>query len=367
MKIDSIEQRRYILPLDPPFHASWDPQPRASFTSDMVIVHAGEYEGVASGDPMPGLAGYEHLFIGHDALDLERHARIVENLSFHFGRMWPLEVALHDLVARARGAPLWRMLGGASGRVRVYASTGARLPIDERVPSVRALRDAGFGAVKLRFHAVNPAEDIATVRAVREAVEDTIEIMVDANQGWRVPGDASEPWTCETATRVARELRELNVYWLEEPLHRHDFAGLADLRRGSGMRIAGGEGARELAELRTCIEQGSLDVYQPDVAWTTGVIGAMRIAAEVRDAGAMYSPHTWGDGLVLAANLHVAAAASNAPFVEYPYDPPGWSPERRDFMLDRPLRAIDGYVDLGDAPGLGTPVNWGTLERWRVR
>jgi L-alanine-DL-glutamate epimerase-like enolase superfamily enzyme len=111
----------------------------------------------------------------------------------------------------------------------------------------------------------------------------------------------------------------------------------------------------------------SLDVYQPDVAWSTGVVGAMRIAQEVRASGAVYSPHTWGDGLVLAANLHVAAAASNAEFVEYPIDPPGWTPERRDFILAAPIVARDGYVELGDVPGLGPAVNWDTIDRWRVR
>ncbi len=369
MKIDRIELRPYRLPLDPPFRASWDPEPRRAFECTLVRVEAGGFVGVGAGDPMAGFAGHEHLFIGREVEDIERHARVLENLAFHYGRMWPLELALWDLTGKARGEPLWRMLGAASGRVRVYASTGERLRADERAASAVQLRDAGFPAIKLRFHADDMAEDIAVVRTVREAVGDAMEILIDANQGWRMPWDTSDAWSIETAMRAVDELAELRVYWLEEPLHRHEYRGLARLRAYAnerGVRIAGGEGARELVELREYLAHGSLDVYQPDVAWSTGVRRATEIAAAVRTAGATYSPHTWGDGVVLLANLHVAAACAKAPFVEYPYDPPAWTPERSDFMLKAPTIARGGYVELSDAAGLGAEVDWAGIERWRV-
>jgi L-alanine-DL-glutamate epimerase-like enolase superfamily enzyme len=369
VKIERIELRRYRLPLDPPFRASWDPEPRAAFECTLVRVEAGGLVGIGAGDAMPGFTGHEHLFIDRELEDAERHARVLENLAFHYGRMWPLEIALWDIIAQARGEPLWRMLGAASGRVRVYASTGERLAADERAVSAVALRDAGFPAIKLRFHAVAIAEDMAVVRAVRDAIGDAMDILVDANQGWQMPWDASEAWSIETAMRAVDELAELRVYWLEEPLHRHDYRGLARLRAYAnerGVRIAGGEGARELVELREYLAHGSLDVYQPDVAWSTGVLRATQIAEAVRNAGAMYSPHTWGDGVVLLANLQVAAACANAPFLEYPYDPPAWTPERRDFMLKSPTIARGGYVELSDAPGLGAEVDWDAIERFRM-
>ena len=111
MNIESIEVRRYRLPLDPPFRASWDPRPRTSFESTIVVVRAGGCEGVGSGDAMLGLAGHEDLFVGQDVLDIERHVAVLDNLQFHYGRMWPLEVALWDLAGKLRGEPLWRMLG----------------------------------------------------------------------------------------------------------------------------------------------------------------------------------------------------------------------------------------------------------------
>ncbi len=366
-KIDSIEIHHYRLPLDPPFRASWDPQPRASHTSTLVRVRAGSYEGVGSGDAMLGFAGHEPLFIGQDPFNIERHVRLLDNLQFHYGRMWPLEIALWDLMGQISGQPLWKLLGGRSRRVRAYASTGERLPASERAESARHLRDRGFPALKLRFHAADSRQDLAIVRAVREAVGPEMAILVDANQGWHMPWDLNIPWDFKTAAWMADALAELDVYWLEEPLARHDYRGLAELRRRSRVRIAGGEGNREWAELREYLHHRSLDVYQPDVVWSTGILRARQLAAEVQAASAIYSPHTWGDGLVLLANLQVVAAVSQAPFVEFPYDPPNWTPARRDFILPEPVLPDEaGFITLPDAPGLGVQIDWPALESLRI-
>jgi D-galactarolactone cycloisomerase len=367
MNIDSIEIRHYRLPLDPPFHASWDPKPRASHTATLVRVRAGDYEGVGSGDAMLGFAGHEHLFVGHDPFAIERHVHILDNLQFMYGRMWPLEVALWDLMGQISAQPLWKLLGGRGSQVRMYASCGERRPAEERAESARRLRDQGFPALKLRFHAADPRDDLKVVRAVRAAIGPDMHILVDANQGWQMPWDAGAPWDFKTALWMADALADLDVYWLEEPLHRHDYRGLADLRRRARVRIAGGEGNREVAELREYLRHGSLDVYQPDVVWSTGLLRARQIASEVQASGAIYSPHTWGDGLVLLANLHVCAAVSTAPFVEYPYDPPGWTPERRDFILPTPILPDNSAtICLPDAPGLGVTIDWDALEPLQI-
>ena len=159
-------------------------------------------------------------------------------------------------------------------------------------------------------------------RVVREAIGDDMHILVDANRAWRMPWDDAPTWDLKTAVYVADALAELGVYWLEEPMYRHDYRGLAELRRRSKVRIAGGEGNREFAEFREYLRHGSYDVYQQDVAWSTGILRAKQLAAEVDAVGDIYSPHTWGDGLVLLANLQVSAAVSNAPFIEFPFDPP---------------------------------------------
>jgi len=95
-----------------------------------------------------------------------------------------------------------------------------------------------------------------------------------------------------------------------------------------------------------------------------------QLAHEAQAQSCLYSPHTWGDGLVLLANLHVSAAVSNAPFVEYGFDPPGWAPERRDYLLPAPLLPDAGIapstITLPDRPGLGVTIDWERLEALRI-
>ena len=160
MQIDKIEINQYQLPLDPPFAAAWDPQPRTHFSTTVVRVQAGDYEGVGSGDLMLGFAGHEHLFIGQNPFAIERHVQILDNLQFHYGRMWPLEVALWDLMGHITEQPLWQLLGGSSPHVPVYASTGTQLPLEERIESAQQLKALGFPALKIRFHDPDPRRDI---------------------------------------------------------------------------------------------------------------------------------------------------------------------------------------------------------------
>ena len=365
--IDTIELLNYRIPLDPPFNAAWDPKPRTSFGATVVRISAGEYQGVGSGEAMYGFRGHESLFLGQDPFRIERHVQLLDNLQFHYGRMWPVEVALWDLMGQISRQPIWKLLGGRANRIRPYASTGERLPAAERAQSAIRLRDQGFKAIKIRFHSADLEEDLNVVRAVRDAIGADMEIMVDANQGWQMPWDHSTAWDLKTAQRVADALDELHVFWLDEPLHRHNYQGLAALRRRSRVRIAGGEGNREYAELQQYLTQGSLDVYQADVVWSTGIWRAQQLAAAVQVQGGIYSPHTWGDALVMLANLQVSAGISSAPFIELPYDPPHWTPERRDFLLPEPIwPADDGWIYLPDQPGLGVSLDWQALEPYRI-
>lgn len=138
---------------------------------------------------------------------------------------------------------------------------------------------------------------------------------------------------------------------------RTDYRGLAELRKRAKVRIAGGEGNRDFSEHLECLHHGSLDVYQADVVWSTGLLRARQLAQMVQSAGAIFSPHTWGDGLVVLANLQVSAALSNAPFIEFPFDPPEWNDQRRDYIFSQPLSAeADGWITLPTAPGMGMEI-----------
>jgi L-alanine-DL-glutamate epimerase-like enolase superfamily enzyme len=80
-----------------------------------------------------------------------------------------------------------------------------------------------------------------------------------------------------------------------------------------------------------------------------------------------FTPHTWTNGLGLLANLQVAAGVGGGPYIEFPYDPPGWTEERRDFFLAEPVRIdADGYLNVPLAPGLGAQIDFAAVSRWRV-
>ncbi len=197
--------------------------------------------GVGSGDAMPGFAGHEELFVGRHPLALERHHRVLADLSFHYGRCWPVDLALWDLAGKIMGQPCHRLLGGLSDRVRTYASSATLRDAAATAEAARSYLEHGFAAMKLRFHRPDWRDDLAAVEAVRAEVGDALTLMVDCNQGWRMPGDVAEPWSLKDALAVARALESLDVYWMEEPLHRGDDAGMAALREATRIRVAGGE------------------------------------------------------------------------------------------------------------------------------
>ncbi len=359
MRITSIELERLRLPLSPPFAAAWDPNPRRHFDATLVRVHTDEgVTGIASGDTMDGFAAYEHLFIGRDPLALSLHARALETISLHAGRYWPLEAALWDLAGRALGTPVANLLGGARDRLPAYASLGELRPPGERAQDAHALLEHGFGAVKVRIARDRIAEGVSVVAAMRDAVGDALEIMVDLNQWWRMPGDIDPGLGPQAARRVIDELAEYHVLWVEEPLAGDDLDGMRMLRHASPTRIAGGEMARSFDELRRALEADALDVLQPDVVLSLGVSATRTLAELALRRNRWFTPHTWTNGIGMLANLHVCCGVGGGPYLEYPYDPPGWTPERRDFMLAAPLALDgDGCLAIGDAPGLGVALD----------
>jgi L-alanine-DL-glutamate epimerase-like enolase superfamily enzyme len=366
VKISAIELERLSLPLSPPFHAAWDPDPRTRFDATLVRVHTDEgVTGIASGDTMDGFEAFEHLFVGRDPLTLGAHARALETIAFHAGRYWPLEAALWDLAGRALGVPVATLLGGALDRIPVYASLGELRGPEQRAEDALELVEAGFRAVKVRIARERIAEGIATVAAMRAAVGGDLQIMVDLNQWWRMAGDILAGLDPQGAQRVIDALAEVGVVWVEEPLAGDDLAGMRMLRESTGVRIAGGEMARDFDHLRLALEADALDVFQPDVVLALGISGARTLADLALRRNRWFTPHTWTNGIGLLANLHVCCGVGGGPYLEYPYDPPGWTPARRDFMLSEPLTVDgDGYLAIGDAPGLGIELDEDAVARY---
>jgi L-alanine-DL-glutamate epimerase-like enolase superfamily enzyme len=304
LKITTLEARSYQYPLQPPFRAAWDPNPRRTFFETIVILGTDEgINGYCGGGAIPDLDLLRHLLVGQE-VEPATIWSICETVDYHGGRNWTVEVAARDVLARAAGLPLWKFLGG------------------------------------------------------------TVALMVDANQGWRMPGDLTPRWDLPTAEQCLSICDQLGIYWLEEPLDPAQIEDYEKLRARSEVRIAAGEMVRSLGEsLRLA---AVVDVIQTDVVLAGGIHACRQIAERAHDLSIHWSPHTWSTGYGLLANFHVALAFSTAPYLEYPLDPPAWTPERRDFMFPQPLEIEAGQLVAPSGPGLGIEPDFEQLAQWRV-
>src|SRR5438093_480973 len=171
------------------------------------------------------------FLMGQDPFALEQHVANLRSMAFFVGRPWPVEIALWDIIGKATGQPVYKLLGGGSDKLKAYASTGELRPTEARVESAQQIVSEGFRALKLRFHSADWRDDVKTLEAVRMVVGDDIDIMVDANWGWRIAPDRQlNRWDLKTAISAAKAMEDYGVYWLEEPLDAYDYDGLAELR-----------------------------------------------------------------------------------------------------------------------------------------
>jgi len=304
-----------------------------------------------------------------DPVYVGRFSEMVGSLRSNYGdRFCGFEVALWDLIGREAGKPIYQLFGACQDKVLAYASTAELRDPERRAEDAVSLLEKGFRAIKLRFHHYKPEKDLAVARAVRDAVGDSMEIMVDANQARRpYTGEAGPKWSLKTAIRVAGELEKLGILWLEEPLPAHDLEGLAKLRESTSIMIAGGESEFGAAPFRDYLRSGSLDIVQPDAQYCGGILTAKKIGAIAEASNKLCIPHTWGTGLIMAADLQLIGSLPNCPYLEYPYEPPGWTVEARDSILRDPIE-IDpnGYVNIPKGPGLGVELDEETLEKYRL-
>jgi len=371
MKIAEVEGYLCHYPLAETFYPTWIPGYPQTQNSCLILILRtdegieGYCAGVAFLDEVKGLVSLLRPFLlNRDPFQIEDVLPLLRSASFLGYRGWFVEIALWDIIGKATGQPIHRLLGGGPEKIPAYASTGELHPPEQRAEEVLELKEMGFKAVKLRVRGMRIQEDIALVAAVRKAVGDDIEIMVDANQGWPIHGFGPYPqWSLKRAMEEARAFEELGVRWLEEPLYKHDYKGYALLRAATSVPIAGGEFNSDLHEFRDLISGGCLDVVQPDVTLSTGILNGKKVSGMAEAYNLQVSPHTWTNGIGLAANLQLMASVPNCPYCEYPYEPPGWVPEARDFMFTEPFLIDDqGYITVPRKPGLGIEVDLGSVK-----
>jgi L-alanine-DL-glutamate epimerase-like enolase superfamily enzyme len=297
----------------------------------------------------------DHLgpqLLGRDVDDIES---IWKDLFFHthataVGAITALalaaiDTALWDLRGRRLGLPLWRLAGGAQPRVPVYSTEGGWLQLDTDTlvrESVLA-RQQGFRGVKIKVGKPHVSEDVARLRAVREAVGSDFEIMTDANQCF----DVAE------AIRRARHFEALDIAWFEEPLPAEDLGGHVRLAASTSLPIAVGESIYSLQHFREYLQRQACSIVQADVARIGGITPWLKVAHLAESFNVAICPH-----FLMELHVSLTAATPAAKWVEY-------IPQLDSLTRSR-IRIEDGMALAPDAPGNGIDWDWTAIEAQAV-
>lgn len=368
MKITAVEAEIWRIPFAGEVRPAWSPGTiwrEKSTTVYRIQTEAGLTGlGAAQGSPQIVRDRIGPRLVGQDPFAIDRIFRTVVNWGGGLGAVpvaCGIEMALWDLIGKVAGLPLYKLWGAHTDRIRAYASLVELRSPEQRAEDALRFLDLGYKAIKLRLHAPTLKEDVAQVEAVRRAVGDRMEIMVDANQAQEpgTPGSETDlVWGYDRALATCRELAPLNIVWMEEPLGRFAFDTLARLATASDIPIAGGENNVGLHEFRLLIDQNCYDVIQPDACVSAGLSGLRKIAAYAELHHKPFAPHHGGSGLGVAAHLHLSASLPNSPYVELLQEPPFLPVETFQGTIVEPLIPdADGNVRLPDKPGLGVELN----------
>jgi D-galactarolactone cycloisomerase len=284
-----------------------------------------------------------------------------------------VDIALWDILGKASGMPVWRLLGGFGRPIKAYASSGyyrRGYSADDLAADVGSARAAGFSAYKMKVgniaaavHArtlhetplrVTFADDLKRVAAAREAIGAEGELMCDATTSL----DA------RSAMAYADAFEGLGIRWFEEPTQPENVAGCAELARRTRVPIAGFETETNKFQFAALIDAGAIQVVQPDVIQVGGITEARKIAAYAQMRHLLFTSKNYSTAVSLAACLNLIYALPNTDYFEMDMDPSPWRSE----FIERPLFSLEGgCVAPFDRPGLGLDIDEDKLRQWRVQ
>jgi len=259
-----------------------------------------------------------------------------------------VDVALWDLKAKALGQPLWKLVGGdKDGRVRSYNTDGGWLNFDipRLIDEMKRIVDQGWTAVKMKVGLPEPREDYRRVKAVRKALGDDVDLMIDVNQLWDIA----------TAVTWAPRFEEFHVAWLEEPLDPDDVDGHARLARATSIPIALGEHVYSRTVFRDYIERGIVSYVQADVTRLGGVTEWLAVAEIALAHHIPVVPH---HADMMRVHQHLGTGHPASPMIEcIP-----WLQE----IFETPADIRDGWFYVPDTPGASTTFDVAKFNEFRV-
>lgn len=311
------------------------------------------------------LAVLEPLYLGENGLEPERVSEKLHQNMFWLGRggsithtISGIDMALWDLLGKATGQPVGRLLGGRyRSRVRPYASVLMQAPA-ALAEYLLQLKEQGFTAFKIGwgpFGRQSHALDEEIVQAARNAIGSDALLMVDA-------GGSDAFWNngYKWALRTAQMLADYDVAWFEEPLKPDALQDYILLRQNAPVPIAGGEVFTRRQSFQPWLQAGAFDIVQPDVTKVGGISEERRIAWMAEENGIRFIPHGWNTAVGLAADLQLASAFADTDLVEYLTGSPYVDElAAEDWTLDEA-----GMLPIPDKPGLGLTLNMDAVKKY---
>ena len=297
------------------------------------------------------------ILVGEDPRRVEYLWERLYAATFRYGRsglalhaISGAEIALWDILGKSICTPVYQLLGGATrSEIPAYASLHKFATPEAAADMASQYAAEGYRAIKLH------QRDVASVAAARKRLGDDVRLMVDA----------AGAWTPREALDACRAFADLGVHWVEEPLSRmDDYDGLRWLRDRAGLRIAAGENEYTHWGFREMIARRAVDVVQPDLIKSGGLLACRRIAALADAFDHEISPHSFYYGPGIAATLHFCAATARTQDIEInPHALESW-------FMDPPLRPVSGVIAVPETPGLGITIDPDQLAAamgWRAR
>jgi L-alanine-DL-glutamate epimerase-like enolase superfamily enzyme len=343
-------------------YPDWLGNPRPIRIGGGAIVEVHSDQGITGiGPDMDAklLPAVKTLLTGADPFDVDLHSARLYGIQAGTGYRGTagVEIALWDLIGKAAHQPLYKLWGGGRDRVAPYASMLRLSTPEERADIAVKLKAQGWKAIKYRSSFPTMKEDVRLVEMARKAVGDDFGIMCDGNKATlNYASEKGVPWDFTRAVETAKEYQRMKVYWLEEPLPRYDFDGLAELNRLIEMKLAGGEGNRGIHEFRALLEKGCFDIVQPEVM-LEGPTHLRKIAVIAESMNKLCIPHVGDSRLGTICDLHLVASWPNAPYLEIFNDVPIGNYEYPFQIFENPPTLDkDGYFNVPQGPGLGMTI-----------